>query len=83
MDYTASFGGVAPSLGIEWDIQFSDDEARHVASSAFKRASRRMDWKSDDERTDARAGLLEQLGHEPSKAKWFPLRITEPTHLPV
>lgn len=83
MQRTASFLNVAPSFGIELGTAFSDEEARHVAMSVFKRASRRVDWESDEDRADARRGMAEELGAEAMKVKWFPPRVTEPTHLPV
>ncbi len=58
---------------------FTEEEAGHIASSVFKRVTRRMEM-SDDELQDARNGMREQFGIKP---KWLPPRTTEPTHLPV
>lgn len=79
----AAFLHDAPSEAIGRDIAFTDTEAMHVALSTFKRASRRVEWESDEERRDVRQGLAEEFGVEPLKTNWYPPRNTEPTPLPV
>lgn len=59
--------------------EFTEEEASHIASSVMKRAFRRMEM-TEEEEADARAGVRAQFGMKP---KWFPPRVTEPTHLPV
>lgn len=58
---------------------FTEEEAGHIATSVFKRVTRRMEL-SDEELQDARDGLRAQFG---VKSKWLPPRTTEPTHLPI
>lgn len=69
----------APDHATESGVLFTEKEASHVAASVLKRVTRRMDL-TDEDLQDLRADLAHTFGRDP---KWFPPRITEPTHLPV
>lgn len=71
--------------GADWDETYGHamgDRGVYVSLAAIRREGRKAAL-TEEELADERSAVLEEWAVEPLKARWFPPRITEATHLPV